>query len=71
MRSFFSGTLSDGKSFLNASSKVSGKVPGVAEGRWQKICELRAKGYIVVEDSGEGCTQQIVERNGQWQLEDI
>ncbi|HIG41287.1 MAG: ATP phosphoribosyltransferase regulatory subunit [bacterium] len=53
------------------SGDVSRNVSHVVVGRWQKICELRAKGYIVVEDSVEGCTKQIIERNGQWQLVDI
>jgi ATP phosphoribosyltransferase regulatory subunit len=44
---------------------------GSRDARWKEICVLRASGYIVIEDELEGCTLQLVERNGQWRLEDI
>jgi ATP phosphoribosyltransferase regulatory subunit len=41
---------------------------GSAERRWQKICELRQQGYVVIEGQAEQCEFTLIETDNEWSL---
>lgn len=41
---------------------------GAADSRWQKICELRQQGYVVIEGEAEQCEFTLIEASNEWSL---